>query len=54
MHMDKPGGEDLEQFGKLLDGCRTHQTITLEKEPDENINSCAPKTHCSGWQSNRH
>lgn len=22
MHMDKPGGEDLELFGKLLDGCK--------------------------------
>ncbi|MFZ2657492.1 MAG: Gfo/Idh/MocA family oxidoreductase, partial [Victivallales bacterium] len=22
MHMDKPGGEDLEQFGKLLKGCK--------------------------------
>ena len=22
MHMDKPGGEDLQLFGKLLDGCR--------------------------------
>jgi predicted dehydrogenase len=22
MHMDKPGGEDLEQFGQLLDGCK--------------------------------
>ena len=23
MHMDKPGGEDLAQFGRLLDGCKT-------------------------------
>ena len=25
MHMDKPGGEDLELFGKLLDGCKARK-----------------------------
>jgi predicted dehydrogenase len=25
MHMDKPGGDDLVQFGKLLDGCKARK-----------------------------